>query len=188
MYHNLGNMLRLTFFAFFSKQGNHAHKYTMEHILLSTIHTIASMQIISHSLRCEKGCGAQARRLIDHPYFSRSRVWGSQFDTMFYLPPHSVLLSKHYQVGQILRYISFTIIMCILIISSTNKILEHQVHFWSHRSCLTTEEDNKIYLSERGEPSQLSFSSITPHSTSRTRAKQVDSQQQHSKGLQHFGK
>ena len=126
MYHNLGNMLRLTFFAFFSKQGNRAHKYTMEHILLSTIHTIASMQIISHSLRCEKGCGAQARRLIDHPYFSRSRVWGSQFDTMLYLPPHSILLSKHYQVGQILRYIYLTIIMCILIISSTNKILEHQ--------------------------------------------------------------
>ena len=52
-YHNLGNMLRLILLHILLKQGNHAHKYMMEHILLSTIHTIASMQIISHFLWCE---------------------------------------------------------------------------------------------------------------------------------------
>ena len=41
----------------FAEQGNHTHRYMLGPILLSSIRTIASMQLNSHAFPCEMGIG-----------------------------------------------------------------------------------------------------------------------------------
>ena len=67
---------------FFAERGNRTHRYMLEPMPLSAIQTIASMQLSSHTLRCETGhwgTSDESGRLCT---LFPKQVWESKYHTL----------------------------------------------------------------------------------------------------------
>ena len=127
------------------EQGKCTHWYMLEPISLFAIQTIASMRLSLHALRCEteRWGTSDGEWLTMHTLpWTSLRVWVSHYDRNF---------SHNDNVHAWLQH-SLVKFLNIKSRYSLSHISHERYHFWSRRSYLTSENDNKIYLSPTPRP------------------------------------
>ena len=145
---------------FFIEHGNYTHQYTLELILLSIIKNIASMRLNS-SLWCDWGHWIKGDKINWLCTFFPKQAWDSKYRTLIQIStfdhirlcfPHMFKETQYLHEFLSLSYCALLIATFISILLKNNlRVTTHfhmrMAYVSSHRSHLTSKDDNKIYLS-----------------------------------------
>ena len=123
------------------EQGKCTHWYMLEPISLFAIQTIASMRLSLHALRCEteRWGTSDGEWLTMHTLpWTSLRVWVSHYDRNF---------SHNDNVHAWLQHSLVKFLNIKSRYSLSHVLIREMWYFWFHSSYMTSENDNRIYIS-----------------------------------------